>query len=163
MNDTARTTSLYDPKDHADIQAQIRFRWMLLGIPCALLLGLVIASFSVRLEWLTSLATILLLCILIAGFDLFITPLYRYAALLKNVLYGRVREAELPFISIAEEISMVEGVACRAVSCQDVDGKGRPYDRLFYFDAAKTFPDFSEGEMLHILHHELTIVDITRA
>lgn len=163
MNDTARTSTLYSQKDYDDIRAQLRTRWLLLGLPCVLLLAVVIFSLTVRLEWLTSGATILLLALLIAGYDLFIKPLYQYAALLQNVLFGRVREVDLPFVSIAEEISLVDGVACRAVSCQDVDGKGRPYDRLFYYDAQKTFPDFKEGELLHIVHHELTVADITRA
>ena len=90
-------------------------------------------------------------------------PLVCYRRHLRNVLYGRVHETVLPFVALSEDVNMVSGVACRAMTCLDYDGKGRPYDRLFYFDCLKQFPDFTEGEMLRVVHHDLVVADVTRA
>ena len=128
-----------------------------------LLIAVLVYSLMVRIEWLTSGSTILILAGLIAAYDLAIKPLVCYRRHLNNVLHGRVRESTLPFVALGEDVNMVDGVAYRAMTCQDTDGKGRPYDRLFYFDSLKPFPDFAEGEMLHIIHHDLVVADVTRA
>lgn len=159
----ARTTTLYTTQDLTNIGSQIRRRWLILAVPCAVLLAVLVFSLIQRLEWLTSLCTILIGAALIGGYDLFIKPLVCYSRHLKNALYGRVHEVDLPFVALSEDESLVDGVTCRALTCLDYDGKGRPYDRLFYFDALKPFPDFQNGEMLHVVHHDLMVADVTRA
>lgn len=159
----ARASSLYTEKDYALIVRQMRSRWICAAIPCCVLLAVMIASLTVRIEWLTTISTILIGVILIAGWDLFIKPLNCYRKYLYNVLYGRVHEAVLPFAALSEDVNMVDGVACRSLTCVDTDAKGRPYDRLFYFDAEKAFPEFSEGDMLRVVHHDLIVADVTRA
>ena len=153
-------TPLYCEADYTAVTAQIRKRWLVVSIPCILLLSALVASLCVRLEWLTSISTFLIGAILIGGYDLFIKPLCCYATHLKNSLHGRTRECELPFIRLSENIDLVDGVRYHELMVSDIDGKGRPYERLFYFDAEKTFPAVKEGDMLRIVHHDLAVADI---
>ena len=155
--------AIYSEADYTAIVAQQRKRWLILSIPCVLLAAVLVVSLVVRLEWLTSLSTILIGITLIAGYDLFIKPLRGYARHLHNCLYGRTRECELPFIRLSENVDMVDGVRCRQLLCSDLDAKGRPYERLFYFDAEKQLPDIQPGATVHIVHHDLMVADITLA
>lgn len=153
-------STIYSEADYTTIVAQQRKRWLILSIPCVLLAAVLVVSLVVRIEWLTSLSTILIGILLIAGYDLFIKPLNCYARHLRHCLQGRTRECELPFIRLSENIDVVDGVRCRQLLCSDLDAKGRPYERLFYFDAEKAFPEVNEGDMLHIVHHDLTVANI---
>ena len=152
--------AIYSEADYTAIIAQQRKRWLILIIPCILLAAVLVVSLIVRMEWLTSLSTILIGVLLIAGYDLFIKPLNCYARHLRHCLHGRTRECELPYIRLSENIDVVEGVRCRQLLCADLDAKGRPYERLFYFDAEKTFPEVNEGDLLHIVHHDLAVANI---
>ena len=153
-------STIYSEADYTAIVAQQRKRWLILSIPCALLAAVLVVSLVVRMEWLTSLSTILIGILLIAGYDLLIKPLSCYARHLRHCLHGRTRECELPFIRLSENIDVVDGVRCRQLLCSDLDAKGRPYERLFYFDAEKSFPQANEGDVLHIVHHDLTVANI---
>lgn len=163
MTANARENTIYSPEDLQVIRDQIRMRWIAVAIPCVILLALLIASLVVRVEALTTVCTILIGAILIFCWDLFLKPLNCYRKYLDNVLHGRKHEAVLPFVALSEDVNVVDGVPCHALTCQDTDAKGRPYDRLFYFDAHKDFPAFQEGEMLRVVHHDLIVADVTRA
>lgn len=154
------SNTIYTEADYQAIVKQQRKRWLILGIPCTILAIVVIISLVIRLEWLTSAATILIGVLLIAGYDLFIKPLHCYEVHLNHCLHGRTRECDLPFIRLSENVDVVDGVRCRQLLCADIDAKGRPYERLFYFDAEKDFPSANEGDMLHIVHHELCVADV---
>lgn len=153
-------TPLYLEADYTAIKAQMRKRWLILGIPCAVLAAVLVASFCVRLEWLTVACTLLIGTMLIAGYDLFIKPIRCYAMHLHNCLHGRTRECELPFLRLSENVDLVDGVRFHQMLAADTDAKGRPYERLFYFDAEKTFPDVQAGDIIRIVHHDLAIADI---
>ncbi len=152
--------AIYTEQDHAAVTRQMKTRWLLLCIPLAVLLALVVYSFIIRVEVVTTACTILIGAVLIAGYDFLIKPLRCYQKHVHNALHGRRRECELPFIALSEDVNVVEGVACRALTCSDIDGKNRPYERLFYFDAQKTFPDVQPGTLLHIVNHDLQVVDV---
>ena len=153
-------TPLYTQADLANIKKQNNGRWLLLSIPGALLLAIMIYSLIIRVEWLTMASTVLLGAMLIAGYDFLIKPLSCYQLHLENCLNGRTRTCELPFVSLSETIDLVDGVRYRQLLCEDIDGKGRPYERLFYFDAEKTFPQVNKGDVLHIVHHDLAVADV---
>ncbi len=155
MNNT-----IYTEADLTAIIQQQKKRWTVLLIPIAALSAALVASLFVRMEWLTSAATILIGALLIAGYDFFIKPLHCYERFLRNCLHGRTVECDLPFISLSENIDVVDGVRCRQLLCADFDGKNRPYERLFYFDAEKEFPAVAEGAVLHIVHHDLFVADV---
>ncbi len=152
--------AIYTQQDHTAIRKQLSNRLLLLFIPVLLLFTLMIASFAARAQTLTVLSTILIGVVVIAGYDLAIKPLRQYERFINVALHGRSRQCELPFVSLSEDVNMVDGVPCRALSAADIDGKGRPYDRLFYFDAQKPFPDVKEGDMLRITHHDLNVVNL---
>lgn len=152
--------TIYTEADLDAIRRQKNRRWLLLLLPCAALLGLLIYSLVIRVEWLTSACTIVMGAVLIAGYDFAIKPLRCYQTHLKNCLHGRTRECELPFVSLTDNVDVVDGVRCRQMLCEDVDGKGRPYERLFYFDAEKEFPAAKPGQMLHIVHHDLCVANV---
>lgn len=153
-------TPIYTEANYLAITQQQRKRWLLIAIPCLILLIPLVAGLLVRVEWMTSVSTILIGVILIAGYDLAIKPLHCYEQHLYNCLHGRTRECELPFLRLSENIDLVDGVRYRQLLCSDTDGKGRPYERLFYFDALAEFPQVNEGDMLHIVHHDLAVADV---
>lgn len=163
MSETARESTIYSPEDVSAVKEQIRRRWLAVGAPCVVLLAVLIVSLVLRVEAVTTVSTILIGTILIFCWDMFIKPLSCYRKYLESVLYGRTHEAVLPFIALSEDVNVVDGVPCRSLTCQDVDAKGRPYERLFYFDAQKTFPAFEQGDMLRVTHHDLIVADVTRA
>ena len=152
--------AIYTEADYTAITAQFKKRWLLLGIPCAVLLAVLIYSLCVRLEWLTVTTTIIAGVLLIAGYDFAIKPIVCYKRHLNHCLHGRTAECELPFIRLGENIDVVDGVRYRQLLCADVDGKNRPYERLFYFDADKDFPNVKEGDLLHIAHYELSVANV---
>lgn len=157
------TPTIYTEADYSAIHKQMNRRWLMLLIPIVVLLAVLVYSLMIREEWLTSGATILIGVILIAGYDFAIKPLRCYARHLDNTLHGRTRECKLPFISLSENVDVVDGVRFRQLLCADEDAKGRPYERLFYFDAEKEFPAAKQGDMMHIVHHDLTVANIYQA
>lgn len=159
----ARPSTIFSEQDLKAVNDQINRRWGLIALPCAALLGVLIFSLFARIEWLSTAATILIGAILIAASDLAVKPLSCYRRLLRNVLYGRVHEATLPFVAFSEDVNMVDGVPCRAMTCLDYDGKNRPYERLFYFVAMKAAPDFKEGDSVCVSHHDLIVADVVPA
>ncbi|MBQ2954117.1 MAG: hypothetical protein IJE07_11360 [Clostridia bacterium] len=163
MSATTNKSPLYTAGDMAAITRQIRSRWLCLGIPCLLLLVGVVVSFIFRVEAITTVCTILMGVLLIFFWDLYIKPLCCYRKHLDSVMNGITHEAVLPFVSLSEDVNMVDGVACHALTCMDTDAKGRPYERLFYLDAQKTCPEFSEGETIRVIHHDLLVADVHRA
>ena len=154
---------LYTETDFSDISRELKKRWVYLLLPCALLAALLVFSLVIRVEWLTTASTIVAGVILIAGYDFFIKPVRCYRQHLDRALHGRTRQSELPFLAISEDVNLVDGVSFRSLTCQDVDGKGRPYDRLFYFDAMKPFPDYKPGEVLRVTHYDLNVANIDKA
>lgn len=153
---------MYTESDLQAVLAQRKRRWTILLVPLAVLLIVLIYSLIPRIQWLTIAATIVGGVLLIAGYDLFIKPLSCYATHVDNMLHGRKREIELPFASLSSDISLVDGVRYYAMTASDFDEKGKPYERLFYFDAEKPLPSFEVGEMLHIVFHDKEIAEVTR-
>lgn len=154
---------MYTESDLQSVLAQRKRRWTVLLIPVAVLAVVLVGSLIVRVEWLTTAATIVGGVMLIAGYDLCIKPLDDYATHVDNMLHGRRREIDLPFAALSGDISLVDGVRYYALTATDYDEKGKPYERLFYFDAEKPSPDFKAGEMLHIVFHDKEIADISRS
>lgn len=153
---------MYAENDLQAVLAQRKRRWIVLLIPIAALAAVMVASLVMRKEWLTTCSTIAAGAVLIAGYDLFIKPLSAYANHVNNMLHGRRREIELPFASLSEDISLVDGVRYHALTVTDKDEKGKPCDRLFYYDAEKPLPDFKVGDMLRIVYHDKEIASVAR-
>lgn len=159
---TTEPSSLFSAQDQAAIRAQLKKRLILVLIPVLVLLGAAIYFAIQRNEVVTDVLTIVSLSVLIFCYDLFLKPLRCYQRHLDNVISGRRRAVDLPFLAISDDISLVDGVPYRAMTCTDLDAKGRPYDRLFYFDAEKPFPAIAPGETVRVVHHELDVSDVVR-
>ncbi|MBQ8653583.1 MAG: hypothetical protein IJ507_01490 [Clostridia bacterium] len=149
---------MYTEQDLIAIRAQQKKRWLTLAVPCMVLLCGLIASLVVRVEWLTSLITIIIGVILIAGYDLFIRPLHRYDVFLRNALHGLVRETQCEYHSITRTEERVEGVLCRTMTVIEYEDDGQPYERIFYFDALKPFPQLEQGQKLRVRFHDRSVV-----
>ena len=154
---TTEPSSLFSAQDQAAIRAQLKKRLILVLIPVLVLLGAAIYFAIQRNEVATDVLTIVSLSVLIFCYDLFLKPLRCYQRHLDNVISGRRRAGDLPFLAISDDISLVDGM-----TCTDLDAKGRPYDRLFYFDAEKPFPAIAAGETVRVVHHELDVSDVVR-
>lgn len=157
---TTEPSSLFSAQDQAAIRAQLKKRLILVLIPVLVLLGAAIYFAIQRNEVATDVLTIVSLSVLIFCYDLFLKPLRCYQRHLNNVISGRRRAVDLPFLAISDDISLVDGVPYRAMTCTDLDAKGRPYDRLFYFDAEMPFPAIAAGETVRVVHHELDVSDV---
>lgn len=153
---------MYKEEDLTAVREQRKRRWIVLSVPLAVLVAVIVVSLVKRVEWLTSGVTILAGVVLIAGYDLFIKPLSAYAVHVNNMLHGRRHEEQLAFDRFSEDISLVDGVRYYAMTAIDYDEKNKPFERLFYYDAAKELPDFRKGDMLRILCHDREIADVTR-
>ena len=153
---------MYTENDLQTIVAQRKRRWIALLIPVAVLMAVLVASLIFRVQNLTVGATIAAGALLIAGYDRFIRPVSAYATHVSSMLNGRRREVELPFESLSGDISLVDGVRFYALKVSDHDEKGKPCDRLFYYDAEKPLPDFREGDMLHIVYHDKGIISVAK-
>ena len=82
-------TPLYTEKDYEAIVKQQHKRWLLLTLPCLLLLAVLLIALLSRILWLASTVTILIGVLLIAGNDLLIKPLHCYGLHLDHSLHGR--------------------------------------------------------------------------
>ena len=153
---------MYTEQDLQTILAQRKRRWIALLIPLAVLAAALVASLILRVQGMTVGVTIAAGVLLIAGHDLLIKPLSAYATHVDNMLHGRRREVELPFASFSGDISLVDGVRFYALTVSDHDEKGKPCDRLFYYDAEKPLPDFRDGDMLRVVYHDKGIISVAK-
>lgn len=154
---------MYTEQDLTIIRSQIKKRWLIIAIPCALLLALIIVFVIRRSELLTDVATLLLGVILIAGYDLFIKPLRCYKTHLNNVLHGITHELEAEYSNFSEDTSMVDGVVYKTLTVICYDEKNKPYDRMFYYDNELPLPVFTPGQMLKIVYHDHELASVTPA
>ena len=152
---------MYTEQDLINITNQIKKRWLLLAIPCTVLLAGVVVSLVVRLEWLTSLLTILIGAALIFVYDLAIKPLRRYQQFLRNALHGRTRETDCYYQSITLDAEPVDGVLCRMITVTDHTDEGKPYERIFYWDVEREFPQLEVDQKLHVVFHDRSVVSLT--
>lgn len=154
---------MYTENDLEIVRQQQKKRWLLLTIPTVILLGAMVYSLFIRLEWLTTLATILLGSTLIFFYDLTIKPLRRYEVHLNNALHGRTREVDGTFSELSADISVVDGVKYRAMTLLVETDAPDPEERLLYFDLNKPFPDIAKGTRLHVVYHDREIVSLSLA
>lgn len=146
---------MYTEQDLEAIRAQKKRRWWGLAVPAAICLVVVIVSVAMRQQLLTDVATILLGVILIAGYDLLIKPLRCYERHLNDILHGRTHElTDCMFDHLDEEVSVVDGVSYYGMTVICEEEPGKPYDRLFYYDAQKPRPNLTKGTPLRLIYHD---------
>lgn len=154
---------MYTEQDFQDIQNQLKQRWIAVGIPCLILLAAVIASFVLRIKWLT----VALSLVLGAGFiflhGMLISPVAAYRSHLDNVLHGKTRSTTGAFKEMEEQSVMRDGVKFYPLMISVGDMNDPEDDRLFYYDANLPRPDWKYGEMLTLTAHDKALGVWTRA
>ena len=86
----------------------------------------------------------------------------RYEKHIKFCMDGRSHEIYASFISRDEDISLVEGVRFWSLHVTNEDPEAN-FERLFYFDVHKPFPDMKEGDRVHVVYHDRALVSIEPA
>ena len=151
---------MYTEAELTAVRAQEKRRWITLMIPVALMLAVLVVSLVVRIEWLTDVATLLAGVLLIFGWDMCIKPIHKYAKYIDAMLHGITHELDTEFDSFSPDISLVEGVRYYALTVTEYDEKGKPYDRLFYYDAEKALPSFTKGQPIRVTYHDRSVVAV---
>ena len=152
---------MYTQEDLISIRDEQHKRWLKLILPGIVLLGGIIASFIIRIEWITTSLSIILGCMILFTYEMHIKPLKCYERHVDNCLNGRTHEMEGTFLSAEEDISLVEGVRYRGMMIHD-DTPENNFDRLFYFDVEKPFPELQPGDKVHVVYHDREIVELVR-
>ncbi len=155
---------MYTQHDLDAINKQLKRRVLFWLIPEILLLGLVVYSFILRIEWLTSLMFALLCAVVLFSLVMLILPVRRYRQFLMNALYGRSRDDVAAF-DIIENLQTVtrEGVKFYPVTMRADTVKEELDERSYYWDANLPLPDWQKGEYIKITSHERMIINWARA
>ena len=82
---------------------------------------------------------------------------------MRNVLHGRTHTLLCSFDSLSMEVSVVDGVRYYSLIFIDTDDRGRPYERLFYFDCEKPLPKFQKGDRVSVVYHDKELASIVLA
>lgn len=137
---------LYSREDLDRISAQLKKRYLLLGCGLAVILVLIILSFSVRVEWLSILSVFLFFSVAVFVIELLCMPLHRYNKLLTSALTGRTHTETLTFDSVEPETSLVDGVPCRGLIFLGEPDKHGAREQRFYWDQELSLPSFAAGQ-----------------
>lgn len=154
---------MYTEQDYADICAQKKKRLILCAIPMAILFAVLVYSLVIRLEILTVATTILLGCIWIFVYGLFIKPVSAYCKHMDLVMHGRVRTLTAAFKEMDDTPALRDGVQYYAMLMNVGRMDDEEDDRLFYYDANLPRPDWKQGEMLTITYHDKALGKWERA
>ena len=149
---------LYSEKDLLEIDAQLKKRYLLLGICLAVIIVLVVVSLVVRVEWLTVASVFLFCAVSIFVIDLFCLPLHRYKKLLQSALTGRNHTETLEYAGIEPELSRVDGVVCHGLLFLGEPDKHGIREQRFYWDAQRPLRGFMPGQMVTLKYTGRTII-----
>ena len=152
---------MYSKSDVTAIRAQRKRYILLLMIPVVLLLALIVYTVTIRVEIATTAATCLLGVLCVFVYDMFIKPTVCYEQHINFCLDGRTHEITGTFMSRDEETSLVDGVRFWSLHVMDEDPEAN-YERLFYFDIQKPFPDLAEGDRVRVVYHDRALVSIEK-
>ena len=154
---------MYTEQDYAEISNQLKSRWTALGIPALALLAAVIASFVLRIRWLTIGLSLVLGVFCIFSYGMLLSPVIAYRRHLDEVLHGRVRSTTGAFKEMEAQPVMRDGVKYYPVMISVGDMENPEDDRLFYYDANLPRPDWKTGEMLTVTAHDKSMGAWARA
>lgn len=151
---------MYTEQDLSSVLEQRNKRWLVVGVICLLLAVVLVFSLVVRMEYVTILSTIALGAVLLFGYEMFIKPLHRYSIFLDNALNGRSHEVECTYQGVEADISQVDGVDYYGITVLQNDDDGKPFERLFYWDAQRPIPQLQQGDKLRIIFHDRMVSNL---
>ena len=137
---------LYSEKDYQEISAQLKKRYLVLGLVLTLFLAAFIASMFLRIEWVSVVLLALLGAAAVFIIDLFCLPLHRYRRLIAAALTGRTHTAVLTYERTENDTSLVEGVVCHGLIFLGEPDKHGEREQRYYWDAERPLPSFREGQ-----------------
>lgn len=148
---------MYTTADLTAVTQQKNKRIALLAIPGALLLAGIVVSLIFRMEWLTSLLSVVLGILLIFCLDMFILPLHRYEKHLTHALGGKTRQNTGWLKEMEENLVVKEGLPFYPVILNINKMENEEDDRLFYWDAHTPRPDWQPGQKLTLTSYDKRI------
>lgn len=148
---------MYTTANLTAVTQQKNKRIALLAIPGTLLLAGIVVSLIFRLEWLTSLLSVVLGILLIFCLDMFILPLHRYEKHLAHALGGKTRQNTGWLKEMEENLVVKEGLPFYPVILNINKMENEEDDRLFYWDAHTPRPDWQPGQKLTLTSYDKRI------
>lgn len=149
---------LYSEKDYAEISSQLKKRYILLGLICAVFLGVFIYAMIARIEWLAMVSLFLVFAAMVFVIDLFCLPLYRYRKLIAAALTGRTHTGTYEFVQFEEGQSMIDGVRCRGLLFLGEPDKHGTREQRFYWDLELPLPAFTPGQQITLKYTGRNII-----
>lgn len=153
---------MYQEQELAAVRAQIRKRWIALGIPCLIIFALQVYSLTIRNRTLTYITGIGLCLIMLFFFEMTIHPLIRYEKHVNAMLHGITHEITATFQNFDSNESLVDGLAFRAMNVICIDEEQKPYERFFYYDIEKPLPDLQKEDRIQITYHDRQVVALKK-
>jgi hypothetical protein len=151
--------SMYTQSDLEELNAQLRRRVGLWALPQLPLLAALVYTLSVRHQVLTIVISILMGWIAIFAVGFSIAPVAAYRKFLRALLDGRKRELSGVFKNFDMDTVMRDKVRYVPLML-NVGDIGEPKDdRLLYWDANLSLPDWQPGDKLWISSHDKSVTD----
>lgn len=150
---------MYTPQDYAEITAQKNKRLWLLLVPCALLLCALIYSLVIRLQWLTTVLTILLGMVFIFCYCMFLAPVVAYQRHVEHALHGKVRQTTGGLKEIEETPVWRDGLEVIPLLININRMDNEEDDRLFYWDARRPLPEYILGQTVTLTSYDKLITN----
>lgn len=149
---------MYTQKDIDSVNAQMKKRVMVWWIPKILILSVLVYSFIIRIQWLSSALFSLLAMMIYFSVTMSILPVKRYKQFLNNAVHGKNRVDTLRFDTLDQETVEREGVRFYPVTMRADTLKEELDERQFYWDANLSLPDWTQGNYLKLTSHERMII-----
>ena len=140
---------MYTESDYRSAAAAVRRELLIVLGLLAVTVALLCTGLGIRSRLLAILGTIVGLWAVYSCYVIRFLPWFRYNRFLESLRTGRRRETECYFVSLADSVRTVDGVAIHDVSASlDPEGEDQ---RLFYWDDDKRpLPDVAPGQKLKI-------------
>ena len=151
-------TDLYSEKDFQQVSAQLKKRFLLLGLVLAVLLALFIFSVINRTEWLSMITFFLFFAVLVFVIELFCMPLFRYRKLILSALTGRTHTETLVYDHEEAETSLVDGVVCKGLIFLGEPDKHGTREQRYYWDNERPLPSFASGSQVTLKYTGKNII-----
>lgn len=148
---------MYTEQDYQANRKQLKTRLITLGIPAVILLAVLVWSFLVRIKWLTIISTIVLGVCGLFCYSMLLFPIIAYGRHIHELLHGRTHSLTGAFKEISPERVLRDGVEFLPVIVNVGRMDDPEDDRLLYYDANLTLPQWQPGEKLTFLVHDKSI------
>ena len=150
---------MYSEKDLQQLSAQLKKRYLVLGLILAVLLAAFVVSMTIRVECLSIVLFILFFGTAVFIIEMFCMPLHRYKKLITSALTGRTHTETLEYGEAEPDTSVVEGVLCRGLIFLGNPDKHGSREQRFYWDEEIPLPaSFTAGARITLKYTGRNII-----